>query len=126
MQKENVDAYLETYKDKVHNRLVAFYNGIMKLNKEGYNVFAIAPQAAIYLTVQIDLKGKKTTDGTVIKTTEQITSYILNEAKIALVPFFAFGTSTDSTWYRLSVGTCSMEEIDHALDNLKKALQKLS
>ena len=126
MQKENVDAYLETYKDKVHNRLVAFYNGIMNLNKDGYNVFAIAPQAAIYLTVQIDLKDKKTTDGTVIKTTEQITSYILNEAKIALVPFFAFGTSTDSTWYRLSVGTCSMEEIDHALDNLKKALQKLS
>jgi aspartate aminotransferase len=125
-QKENVDAYLKQYKDKINSRLVAFYNGIMKLNKIGYDIYAIAPQAAIYLTVQINLKGKKTAKGTTLQSTEDTTSYILNEAKIALVPFYAFGTSPNSTWYRLSVGTCSMEEIDLALDNLKKALQKLS
>ncbi len=125
-QKKNVDAYLDKYKDKVNQRLVAFYKGIMKLNKAGYPVYAIAPQAAIYLTVQINLQGKKRADGVILQSTEDTTSYILNEAKIALVPFYAFGTSPNSTWYRLSVGTCSMEEIDFALDNLKKALKKLS
>jgi len=49
----------------------------------------------------------------------------LNEAKLAVVPFYAFGASADSSWYRLSVGTCKKEEIGEMLAKLKEALQKL-
>ena len=35
-----------------------------------------------------------------------VTAYLLNEASLAVVPFYAFGASRDSAWYRLSVGTC--------------------
>jgi aspartate aminotransferase len=49
----------------------------------------------------------------------------LDEAKLAIVPFTAFGASAKSTWYRLSVGTCKKEEINEMLEKLKKALQKL-
>ena len=77
-------------------------------------------------TVQFDLKGKKTADGKVLATTEDITAFILNEAKMAIVPFAAFGASKDSTWYRLSVGTCKKELIPSMLETLRTALSSLS
>ncbi len=55
-----------------------------------------------------------------------VTSYILNEAKLAVVPFNAFGAPKNSDWYRLSVGTCKKEEIPQMLEKLKEALKKLS
>ena len=87
---------------------------------------AIAPQAAIYLTVQFDLHGKKKADGTVLATTKDVTKYLLEEARVAIVPFSAFGDSEDSTWYRLSVGTCRLDEVTKVIESLRNALRKLS
>ena len=89
-------------------------------------VDAIAPQAAIYLTVQFNLHGQKTANGTLLATTKDITKYLLDEAKLAIVPFSAFGASVDSSWYRLSVGTCKLEDVDGVIANLKSVLSKLS
>ena len=44
----------------------------------------------------------------------------LNEAKLAVVPFYAFGAAKNSPWYRLSVGTCKKEEIPEMFSQLKK------
>ena len=54
-----------------------------------------------------------------------VTDYLLNEAKLAVVPFYAFGASADSSWYRLSVGTCKKEEIETVIYQLREALNKL-
>lgn len=123
---DNYDNFLEEFKVKINDRLVGFYNGFQSLKSEGSKVDAIAPEAAIYLTVQFALHGQKTADGTVLKTTQDITKYILDEAKVALVPFYAFGASADSSWYRLSVGTCKLEDVNCVIENLRKALSKLS
>jgi aspartate aminotransferase len=88
-------------------------------------VDAITPQAAIYLTIQIDLVGKRTSAGNLIATQDEVTSYILNEAKLAIVPFNAFGAGKDSNWYRLSVGCCRKEDIDAVFEKLRTALQQL-
>ena len=64
-------------------------------------------------------------DGKLLATQADVTSYILNEAKIAIVPFYAFGATPQSNLYRLSVGTCKKEEIDEMLKSLKAALKKL-
>ena len=120
------DQFLEEQKKKIHDRLVGFYNGFMELKKEGFAVDAISPQAAIYLTIRFQLHGKKTQDGTVLETTRDITKYILDEGKVAVVPFYAFGASENSSWYRLSVGTCSMEDVSAAIEGLRSALKKLS
>ena len=93
---------------------------------KGYKVHAIAPQAAIYLTIQLDLKGMKTKNGVVLETQRDVTQHILDEAKLAVVPFSAFGSSDDSTWYRLSVGTCNASEIPDVFLSLKKVLSELS
>ena len=101
-----------------------FYEGFQALKNEGHAVDAIAPEAAIYLTVQFNLIGK-TWNGKVLQSTPDVTKFILDEAKLAIVPFYAFGASADSTWYRLSVGTCSVADVSDAITSLRAALQKL-
>jgi aspartate aminotransferase len=120
------DTFLADIKSKINDRLVGFYKGFQALKSEGFKVDAIAPEAAIYLTVQFSLHGQKTADGNVLATTQDVTKYILDEAQVALVPFYAFGSSTDSSWYRLSVGTCKLEDVAGVIENLRKALSKLS
>jgi aspartate aminotransferase len=120
-----VDLFLNSFKSEILKRLEGFYKGFMQLKSEGFNVNAIAPQAAIYLTVELNLKGKITADGKVLNTTADATKYILDEAKIGIVPFSAFGASADSTWYRISVGTCTVSDIDQIISNLRVALGKL-
>jgi len=121
-----VDQFLEKFKHRIEQRLTAFYNGFKTLKSLGHNVDAIAPQAALYLTVKIDLIGLKTNDGQALETSADITQYLLNEAKIALVPFYAFGTDKSSRWYRLSVGTAEMQDIERFFDHLRNALAKLN
>ena len=123
--KGNVDDFLKSFKSQIDQRLEAFYKGFMELKKSGYAVDAIAPQAAIYLTVRLDLKGKVTAAGKELKIQKDVTQYILDEAKLAMVPFSAFGSSEHSPWYRLSVGTCTLEEIPEVFSSLQKALSSL-
>jgi aspartate aminotransferase len=126
LQKENVHAYLTHFKAEIEERLERIYNGFITLKDEGFSVDAVSPQAAIYLTIKIDLTGKTMADGKVLVNQADVSHYILSEAKIAVVPFYAFGGDRHSPWYRLSVGTCKKEEIEEMLNNLKQALQKLS
>lgn len=119
------DTFLDEIKGKLNDRLVGFYKGFQALKAEGFRVDAVAPEAAIYLTVQFNLHGQKTADGTVLETTQDVTKYILDEAKVAIVPFYAFGASPDSSWYRLSVGTCKLEDVEGVIGNLRAALAKL-
>lgn len=120
-----VDNYLLGIRKNVNERLVNFHEGFQGLKREGFNVDSVAPQAAIYLTVQFALHGKKTFDGNTLSTTKDVTKYILDEAKVALVPFYAFGASEESSWYRLSAGTCKLEDVDSIITNLRNALKKL-
>lgn len=121
----SIDNYLLHYKKELSERLHLIYEGFQQLKSEGFSVDACAPQAAIYLTIQLSLVSKRTTNGDSLSTQADVTSYILNEAKLAVVPFYAFGAPKDSDWYRLSVGTCKKEEIPEMLAQLRDALKRL-
>jgi aspartate aminotransferase len=123
--KPALDRFLAHFMNETNKRLEGFYDGFIALRKEGFNIDAIAPQAAIYLTVRIDLKGKTTAGGKKLTTQNDVTQYILDEGKLALVPFSAFGSSENSPWYRLSVGTCTLEEIPEVFTSLRRALNAL-
>lgn len=125
-QHEAIKKYLVHFKAEIEERLRRIHAGLIQLKKDGYRVDAIAPQAAIYLTIQIDLVGKTTPDGQLLQKQADVTNYLLNEARLAIVPFYAFGAEPSSSWYRLSVGTCKKEEIDQMLGSLRNALEKLS
>lgn len=124
-QKEAINTYLTNFKTELEERLRRIYEGLISLKNEGFSVDAVAPEAAIYLTIKIDLAGKKTGEGQTLQTQAEVTSYLLQNASLAVVPFYAFGASKDSPWYRLSVGTCKKEEIDEMLQKLRSALQGL-
>ena len=121
-----IDNYLNHFKSELEERLRRIYEGFVKLKAAGHPVDAVAPEAAIYLTIRIDLAGKTTKEGKTLTTQADVTSYLLQHASLAVVPFYAFGASKDSSWYRLSVGTCKKEEIDEMLEKLGNALRELS
>ena len=125
-QEEALEKYFNVFKNEVEHRLTHLHDGFKQLKSEGYSVDAIAPQAAIYLTVQVDLVGKTTASGNLLKSQSDVTEYLLNEAKLAMVPFGIFGADRESSWYRLSVGCCRKEDIPEVISKLRTALQQLN
>jgi aspartate aminotransferase len=120
-----IHTFQQKFKAELEERLWLLYKGIMALKAKGFPVDAVEPRAAIYLTVKIELQGKTTSSG-MLEKQAQVTEYLLQNARLAIVPFYAFGSDHQSPWYRLSVGTCKKEEIPEVLDQLEKALQVLS
>jgi aspartate aminotransferase len=45
---------------------------------------------------------------------------------LALVPFAAFGADQESDWFRLSVGTCDLNQLPAMFEQLENALLELS
>jgi aspartate aminotransferase len=123
--KKALENYFTIFKAGLEDRLNRIYNGFIALKAKGYIVDAVTPQAAIYLTVKLDLVGKAA-GGKILATQADVTSYILSEAKLAVVPFYAFGAQPNSPWYRLSVGTVHLGEIDGMFALLEAALAKLA
>jgi aspartate aminotransferase len=123
-QTEAIQAYLVHFKSEVEERLRRIYDGLMQMKAAGLPVDAVAPEAAIYLTIKIELAGRKTKEGHTLSNQAEVTSYILKEAGLAVVPFHAFGASRNTPWYRLSVGTCHKEEINNMLQKLEQALRQ--
>jgi len=62
----------------------------------------------------------------VLRDQREVTSFLLNEGGLAVVPFSAFGAPAASPWYRLSVGTCRLEDIPEMFLKLRGALEKLA
>jgi aspartate aminotransferase len=81
---------------------------------------------AIYLTIKIDYIGKTTPEGEVLKDSAAVNFYLIKEAKVALVPFSAFGNEDSMPWYRASVGACTLQDIKDMLPRIKAALDKLT
>ncbi len=119
-----VEKHFIHFRAALAERLERIYDGFISLKEKGYEVDAIAPQAAIYLTIKFDLCGKRY-ENRILETQSDVTAYLLNEARLAVVPFHAFGASRQSPWYRLSVGTCHIKEINAFLQRLDFALEKL-
>ena len=125
-QTADLNSYLHTFKNQLQASLDALYHGIMQLKDEGFLVDSIEPMGAIYLTVKVDYTGKTTADGDLLKTSADVNFYLIKEAKVALVPFSAFGSESEMNWFRASVGGCSLADIQAMVPRVKAALEKLS
>lgn len=120
-----VDTYLTSLKDRIQASLNTLHEGFQRLKSEGFNVDSIVPMGAIYLTIKVDYIGKTTPEGQVLSNSADVNFYLIKEAGAALVPFSAFGTSDNVTWFRASVGASTLEEIQQIIPRIKTALQKL-
>jgi aspartate aminotransferase len=124
-QEAAVNRYLGRLKTNIQASLNTLYLGFQQLKSEGFNVDAIEPMGAIYLTVKVDYDGKTTPDGKMLQTATDINFYLIKEAKVALVPFSAFGTGEEVNWFRVSVGASTLADIEALIPRIKDALGKL-
>lgn len=106
-----VVAYLNGFKAALQQRLTKIYKGILQMKKKGLPIDVITPEASIYLSVKIALP-------------QDMTTLLLEEAGIALLPFRVFGAVHAPHWYRLSVGTCRIEDIEPMLQGLQRILEQ--
>ena len=86
------------------------------MRRDGLPFRAIAPQGAIYLSVQFRIDGR---------TNEEIRKLLLDRAGFAVIPFQAFGLKQDSGWFRLSVGAVSPAEIESGLRRVREMLPQI-
>lgn len=119
-----VDAYLHEIRNHIADRLNGLYHMLDSLSSEGYPIEVIKPEGAIYLTVKFSLMGKVTETGP-LESTMSIAEYLIKEASFAIVPFTAFGSGQGTEWFRISVGTCRVEDIPSMKEKIKSALDKL-
>jgi aspartate aminotransferase len=61
----------------------------------------------------------------VLNTATDINFYLIKEAKVAFVPFSAFGTGEEVNWFRASVGASTLQEIQQMIPRIREALAKL-
>lgn len=106
----------------VRERLDALYAGLVAMRDDGLPVDVIAPEGAIYLSARFALRGRTMADGTRLDDDDAVRAYLLRAAGLAVVPFRAFGVTSDSGWFRLSVGAVSLPQIAAMLPRLRTAL----
>ena len=117
-----VDRYLAHFKTNIQASLQTLYDGLQAMKNNGLPVDAVAPAGAIYLTAKLDVLGRTTPDGQVLASTKEVTSYLIQAAGFAVVPFSAFGSAASEPWFRMSVGGASLASIEAALPRLRAAL----
>ena len=117
-EKEEMVAFHQKMVRDLRLRLDALYDGLLAMRREGLPVDAIAPQGAIYLSVQFDLIDK-------FGTNEAIRKFLLERAGFAIVPFQAFGLKREDGWFRLSAGAVSVQDCVDGLKRVREALREI-
>lgn len=124
------DAAMRGYRTAIvaglRERLDLLHDGLAAMRDAGRPVEVLAPEGAIYLSARFALAGRIAPDGSVLKTDEDVRSYLLAAAGAAIVPFQAFGVAVDTGWFRLSVGAVSPDAISRMLPRLEHAMAACS
>ncbi|MEE2756475.1 MAG: pyridoxal phosphate-dependent aminotransferase [Myxococcota bacterium] len=118
LEKDAIADYLRNFKLGIRDRLDRLYGAFSAWKKDGLPIDVIPPQGAIYLSVRFDLEGRPG-----LPDEDAVLTYLLEKAGCAVVPFSAFGDTTNKGWVRFSVGAVSVAEIDACLPRLRTALE---
>jgi aspartate aminotransferase len=124
-QPEEIAGFRTSLIAGVQERLQLLYGAIQEFKAAGHSVDAAEPMGAIYLSARFDLRGRVARNGNKLSTHDDVRRWLLEEAGMAVVPFDAFGSSTDEGWFRLSVGAVSVADIQGALPRLRAGLESL-
>jgi len=122
---ELTEVWMEEFGAALQERLVTLRDGFAALRAAGHPVDSLDAQGAIYLSAKFDLHGRKHGDKT-LETDEDIRSWLLHEAGVAVVPFTAFGYPEGSGYMRMSVGAATTAEMQDAMARIGRALEALS
>jgi aspartate aminotransferase len=120
-----LEDWLVGFKSAIWQRLSKLSTAFRELKSQGFPVDLIEPRGGIYLTVKIDIIGKVWKEK-LLETPADVNAFLLSEARLAIVPFSCFGANLDSPWFRISVGTASLVDLDTVIKNLTWALKTLT
>ncbi|HEX9794669.1 MAG TPA: pyridoxal phosphate-dependent aminotransferase [Planctomycetota bacterium] len=125
---DTVAAWEAEMVERVRERLQVLHECVQELRDAGLPVSAVPPQGAIYMAVRFDLAGRVTPAGEVLRSNEDIRSYLLQNAAFALVPFSAFGVAAEheNGWFRASVGAIGTDALRAAVPRVASAIRALS
>ncbi len=121
-----VDSFVTQTTHGLLVRLTSLQRGIEALKQQGWHFDVVAPEGAIYLSVKLDLRGRTAPGGQTLRSDEDVRKFLLQEARVALVPFTSFGLRHDTGWFRASVGAVSEADCASIGDRLGAAVSKLS
>jgi len=121
-----VDTYISGMSRDATARLTALADGLRSMSKEGLPVECIDPQGAIYVSARFNLEGRRTPAGGPLDTNDQVRRYLLDAAGMGAVPFQAFGFPGDTGWFRLSIGTVSVADIQALIPRIRSAITATS
>ncbi len=110
--------YLRLMQIEFHKRRDFLYAQLLSIK----GISCYKPEGAFYLFPNFSAYTNKSCNGTRINNSLDLAMYILNEARIALVPGSAFGAEG---FMRFSYAN-SIEKLSEAVGRLKTALSKLS
>ena len=79
---DEITAFHKTMLPALERRLTLLADGIAALKKDGHPVDSLAPQGSIYLSAQFALAGKRTADGTTLRTNEEIRGWQIGRAHV--------------------------------------------
>ncbi len=120
-----VDRYMDGLVSEVADRLHAMYDGLIAMRDDGLPVDAVRPQGGIYVSGRFALHGLQTPDGRTLNTDEDVRSYLLHAAGLAIIQFSAFGSPGDRGWFRISIGIVTVDQINEMLPRVRAAVEAL-
>jgi len=116
---------VQKHRAMIAERVEAYHQGFQQLKADGYPVDSIPAQGAIYLSVRIGIIGLTNSEGQLLKDASDVTYYLIQQAGVGVIPFFAFGTGRDNDWFRVSVGTTHMDMAPGVIDGIRRAIDAL-
>ena len=123
---DDVKSYLSEFNQRLQTVLDTLHHSFMALNAKGLPVRSIKPEASIYLSIQISIQGKTTADGKKLESVDDVHTFLLEKAKVAVLPFSWFGAHNCNDWFRISIGTCPENEAEAIVSSIEQAINSLS
>ncbi|HKT08048.1 MAG TPA: aminotransferase class I/II-fold pyridoxal phosphate-dependent enzyme [Gemmatimonadaceae bacterium] len=120
---ESVDTYHQSMHAAIAARLGAIHTACTAMHTAGLPVTSLPPTGTIYGSVRLELDGRLTRDGRVLRGSEDVRRYLLKEANLAVIPFQAFGVPDDGGWFRFSIGAVSVPALESGLARMRAAIE---
>ena len=120
---ESIDTYHRSMHDAIGVRLGAIHAACSAMHSAALPVSSLPPMGTIYGSVRLELDGRLTRDGRVLRGSEDVRRYLLQEAGVAVIPFQAFGVPDDGGWFRFSIGAVSVSALESGLARIRAAIE---
>ena len=88
------------------------------LKLQNFSIDYLNPDGAIYISIYLQKSFE-------FQTTEKFLEFIIENFGIGVVPFEYFGSKENKGWFRLSIGTLDINEIEDHLYNFESMVRFL-